>query len=156
VRRKLAVLTGDLRDQYQKDLSQGGILDSYQQVSATTSYDVLDVGLEQINDAQDSATLVVFGKYVVTSVNSGDQAAPQGSECEVTDDGRRRASRPSGCTSHAWTASGRSTTSPSSRPADGAHFARNGARMAASLGVAVSKNGGCWHHGPRRTARQSS
>jgi hypothetical protein len=84
---KLAVLTGDLRDQYRKDLSQGGIIDTYKQVSATTKYDVVDVGLQQINDAQDSATLVVFGQYVVKSVNSGSQAAPQGSECTVTSDG---------------------------------------------------------------------
>jgi hypothetical protein len=87
VQRKLAVLTGDLRDQYQQDLSQGGIIDTYQQVSATTSYEVLDVGLQQINEAQDAATLVVFGQYVVKSVNSGDQPAPQGSECQVTPDG---------------------------------------------------------------------
>jgi hypothetical protein len=84
---KLAVLTGDLRDQYKKDLSQGGIVDTYKQVSATTSYDVVDVGLQQINDAQDSATLVVFGQYVVKSVNSGSQAAPQGSECTTTSAG---------------------------------------------------------------------
>jgi hypothetical protein len=84
---KLAVLTGDLRDQYKKDLSQGGIIDTYKQVSATTKYDVLDVGLQQVNDAQDSATLVVFGQYVVKSVNSGSQAAPQGSECTTTTDG---------------------------------------------------------------------
>src|SRR4051812_11933396 len=87
VRRKLAVLTGELRDQYQQDLSQGGIIDTYEQVSATTSYDVLDVSLQQVNDAQDAATLVVFGQYVVRSVNSGTQAAPQGSECTVTADG---------------------------------------------------------------------
>jgi hypothetical protein len=30
---------------------------------------------------------VVFGEYVVKSVNSGDQAAPEGSECRVTADG---------------------------------------------------------------------
>jgi hypothetical protein len=84
---KLAVLTGDLRDQYKKDLSQGGIIDTYKQVSATTKYDVLDVGLQQVNDAQDSATLVVFGQYVVKSVNSGTQPAPQGSECTTTSDG---------------------------------------------------------------------
>ena len=53
--------TGDLRDQYETDLSQGGIIDTYEQVSATTSYEVLDVGLQQVNDAQDTATLVVFG-----------------------------------------------------------------------------------------------
>jgi hypothetical protein len=40
---------------------QGGIIDTYEQVSATTSYEVLDVGLQQVNDAQDRATLVVFG-----------------------------------------------------------------------------------------------
>jgi hypothetical protein len=87
VARKLDVLTGDLRDQYRQDLSQGGIIDTYEQVSATTSYEVLDVGLQQINEAQDAATLVVFGEYVVTSVNSGDQPAPQGSECRVTPEG---------------------------------------------------------------------
>ena len=89
IQRKLDVLTGDLHDQYKKDLSQGGIIDTYKQVSATTSYDVLDVGLQQINDAQDAATVVVFGQYVVKSVNTGSQPAPQGSECTV--DARRRA-----------------------------------------------------------------
>jgi hypothetical protein len=87
VQHKLDVLTGDLRDQYKSDLAQGGIIDTYEQVSATTSYEVLDVGLQQINDAQDTATLVVFGQYVVKSVNSGDQPAPEGSECQVTPDG---------------------------------------------------------------------
>ena len=87
VQGKLDVLTGDLRDQYEKDLGQGGIIDTYEQVSATTSYQVLDVGLQQVNDAQDTATLVVFGQYVVESVNSGDQPAPEGSECQVTPDG---------------------------------------------------------------------
>jgi hypothetical protein len=87
VQRKLDVLTGDLRQQYKTDLSQGGIIDTYEQVSATTSYQVLDVGLQQINDAQDTATLVVFGQYLVKSVNSGQQQAPQGSECQVTPDG---------------------------------------------------------------------
>jgi hypothetical protein len=87
LKNKLDVLTGDLRDQYQKDSNQGGIIDSAVQVSATTRLDVLDVGLQQINDAQDAATLVVFGNYVVKSVNSGSQAAPQGSACEVTADG---------------------------------------------------------------------
>jgi hypothetical protein len=87
IARKLAVLTGDLHDQYQKDLSQGGIVDTYQQVSATTSFDVVDVGLVQVDDAQDAATLVVFGQYRVKSVNSGSQPAPQGSECTVTTDG---------------------------------------------------------------------
>lgn len=84
---KLAVLTGDLRQQYEADLEQGGIIETYQQVSATTRYEVLDVGLQQVNDAQDTATLVVFGQYVVESVNSGDQQAPEGSECQVTPEG---------------------------------------------------------------------
>jgi hypothetical protein len=87
VQRKLDVLTGDLRDQYEKDLGQGGIIDTYEQVSATTSYEVLDVGLQKVNDSQDTATVVVFGEYVVKSVNTGDQAAPEGSECTVTADG---------------------------------------------------------------------
>ncbi|SDN64781.1 hypothetical protein SAMN05660199_00494 [Klenkia soli] len=87
VQRKLDALTGDLRDQYESDLSSGGIISTYEQVSATTSYDVLEVGLQQVNDSQDQATLVVFGQYVVKSVNSGTQAAPTGSECTVTDDG---------------------------------------------------------------------
>jgi hypothetical protein len=87
VQRKLDVLTGDLRDQYEQDLGQGGIIDTYEQVSATTSYEVLDVGLQQVNEAQDTATVVVFGQYVVTSVNTGEQAAPEGSECQVTPDG---------------------------------------------------------------------
>ena len=85
--RKLAVLTGDLREQYEAELSQGGILDTYEQVSATTSYEVLDVGLQQVNDAQDTATVVVFGRYVAKSVTSGNGQAPEGSECEVTPEG---------------------------------------------------------------------
>ena len=84
---KLAVLTGDLHDQYERDLSEGGIIDTYEQVSATTRYEVLDVGLQQVNEAQDTATLVVFGQYVVESVNSGSQPAPEGSECQVTPGG---------------------------------------------------------------------
>ena len=84
---KLDVLTGDLREQYEQDLEQGGIIDTYEQVSATTRYEVLDVGLQQVNEAQDTATLVVFGQYVVESVNSGNQAAPEGSECQVTPEG---------------------------------------------------------------------
>jgi hypothetical protein len=87
VQRKLDVLTGDLRDQYEEDLGQGGIIDTYEQVSATTSYEVLDVGLQQVDDAQDTATLVVFGQYVVQSVNTGQQEAPEGSECQVTPEG---------------------------------------------------------------------
>jgi len=87
VQRKLDVLTGDLRDQYRQDLSTGGIIDTYQQVSATTSYDVAEVGLQQVDAGQDQATVVVFGRYVVESVNSGTQQAPAGSECTVTDEG---------------------------------------------------------------------
>lgn len=87
IRRKLDVLTGHVHDEYKKDLSQGGIIDTYKQVSATTSYNVLDVGLQQINDAQDAATVVVFGQYVVKSVNTASQKAPAGSECQATPDG---------------------------------------------------------------------
>jgi hypothetical protein len=87
VRGKLDVLTGELRQQYEADLADGGIIDTYEQVSATTRYDVVDIGLQQVNAAQDSATMVVFGSYVVESVNSGDQPAPEGSECRVTDEG---------------------------------------------------------------------
>jgi hypothetical protein len=87
VQRKLDVLTGDLREQYRQDLSTGGIIDTYEQVSATTSYDVAEVGLQQVNGSQDQATVVVFGQYVVQSVNSGTQEAPSGSECTITDDG---------------------------------------------------------------------
>ena len=87
VARKLDVLTGELRDQYETDLSSGGILDTYEQVSATTSYEVVDVGLQRINEAQDTATLVVFGQYVVESATTGQQPAPEGSECEVTPEG---------------------------------------------------------------------
>ena len=84
VKGKLAVLTGELRDQYEKDLTQGAIIDTYEQVSATTRYEVLDVGLKQVSKAQDTATLVVFGQYVVQSVNSGTKPAPEGSGCRVT------------------------------------------------------------------------
>jgi hypothetical protein len=87
VQGKLDVLTGDLRAQYERDLGEGGIIDSYEQVSATTRYEVLDIGLQRINEAQDTATLVVFGQFVVESVNSGTQEAPAGSSCEVTPSG---------------------------------------------------------------------
>ncbi|MDK3256305.1 hypothetical protein [Blastococcus capsensis] len=87
VQGKLDALTGDLRDQYERDLTQGGIIDTYEQVSATTRYEVLDIGLQQVGEAQDTATLVVFGQYVVESVNSGTQPAPEGSECQVTPEG---------------------------------------------------------------------
>jgi hypothetical protein len=87
VERKLDALTGELRDQYETELDQGGILDTYQQVSATVRFEVVDVGLQQINEAQDAATLVVFGQQVLKTVNSGTQPAPEGSECQVTPDG---------------------------------------------------------------------
>jgi hypothetical protein len=87
VQRKLDVLTGDLKEKYRQDLSTGGIFDAYEQVSATTSYDVAEVGLQQVNESQDQATVVVFGQFVVESVNSGTQQAPSGSECTITDDG---------------------------------------------------------------------
>ncbi|MBB3678057.1 hypothetical protein [Modestobacter versicolor] len=87
VQRKLDVLTGDLREQYREDLSTGGIIDTYEQVSATTRYDVAEVGLQQVDEDQDRATVVVFGQYVVESVNSGTQEAPTGSECTVTAEG---------------------------------------------------------------------
>jgi hypothetical protein len=93
VRRQLGVLTGALHDQFKTDLSQGGIIDTYKQVSATTSYVVQDVGLQQINDGQDTATLVVFGQQVLKSVNSGKQAAPPGSECTVTPEGAQSCTR---------------------------------------------------------------
>jgi hypothetical protein len=86
VKAKLAVLTGDIHDEYQKTLSSG-IIDTYEQVSATTRYEVLDVGLRQINPNQDAAKLVVFGSYVVKSVNSGNTPAPEGSGCQVTPEG---------------------------------------------------------------------
>jgi len=83
VQGKLDVLTGELRDEYERDLEQGGIIDTYEQVSATTRYEVLDVGLQQVNRAQDTATLIVFGQYVVESVNSGTPPAAEGPECQV-------------------------------------------------------------------------
>ena len=48
---------------------------------------MLDVGLQQVSDDQDTATVVVFGHYVVQSVNSGTRTAPEGSECTVTPEG---------------------------------------------------------------------
>ncbi|RBY80212.1 hypothetical protein DQ239_03805 [Blastococcus sp. TF02-09] len=87
VQGKLDALTGDLRDQYEQDLTDGGIISSYEQVSATTRYEVLDVGVQQVDESQESATVVVFGQYVLKSVNSGTQPAPEGSECTVTPEG---------------------------------------------------------------------
>ena len=56
-------------------------------MSATTRYEVADVGLQQVDDDQTDATVVVFGQYVVESVTSGTQAPPQGSECTVAPEG---------------------------------------------------------------------
>ena len=50
---------------------------------------MLDVGLQQVNEAQDTATVVVFGRYVTKSVTSANGAAPRGSECEVTPEGEQ-------------------------------------------------------------------
>ena len=86
VQGKLDVLTGDLRTQHETDL-QSGIVDTYEQVSATTRYEVADVGLQQVDDDQTAAAVVVFGRYVVESVTSGTQAPPQGSGCTVTPEG---------------------------------------------------------------------
>ncbi|MGY1811778.1 hypothetical protein [Blastococcus sp. SYSU D00820] len=85
---QLDVLTGDLRDQYEAE-TQSSIIATYEQVSATTRYEVVDVGLQQVNDDQTAATLVVFGQLVVESVNSGTQPAPEGSECVVTEEGEQ-------------------------------------------------------------------
>ncbi|MGY1602757.1 hypothetical protein [Geodermatophilus sp. SYSU D00815] len=84
---KLDVLTGDLRDQYEQDLTQGGIVESAEQVSATTRLEVSDVALQQVDDAQDAATLVVFGDYVTESVTTGGEPAPEGSGCRLTPEG---------------------------------------------------------------------
>jgi hypothetical protein len=54
---------------------------------------VVDVGLQQINEAQDTATLVVFGQEVVQSATSGQEAAPAGSECLVTSEGAQSCTR---------------------------------------------------------------
>jgi hypothetical protein len=135
IQRKLDALTGSLRDEYKKDLSQGGIIDTYQQVSATTSFDVVDVGLVQVNDSQDAATVVVFGQYKVTSVNSGTQAAPQGSECTTTTDGAQS------CTQTVQL-----NEDPSRGPLQ--HVTASGV---GPVGVAVSLDGPHWHHGRARS-----
>jgi hypothetical protein len=85
---QLDVLTGDLRDQYEAE-AQGALIDTYEQVSATTRYDVRDVAVQQVGEDQEEATLVVFGRLVAKSVNSGTQPAPEGSECEVTPEGEQ-------------------------------------------------------------------
>ncbi len=82
----LAVLTGDLRAQFKDDLA-ADVVPAYLQVSATTRVDNIRVGLQDVNDEQTQAVVIAYGTFVVKSVNSGQQAAPQGSECAVTDDG---------------------------------------------------------------------
>ena len=96
VQGKLDVLTGELREQYEQDLTAGGIIDTYEQVSATTRYEVLDVGLQQVNEAQDTATLVVFGQYVVESVNGGTSPPPKGPSARSRPAARSPARRRSG------------------------------------------------------------
>ncbi|WP_409328727.1 hypothetical protein [Trujillonella humicola] len=83
---QLAVLTGDLRSRYEAE-AQGALIDTYEQVSASIRYDVRDVAVQQVDDDQEEATLVVFGRLVAESVNTGTQPAPAGSECEVTAEG---------------------------------------------------------------------
>ncbi|MGY1770642.1 hypothetical protein [Blastococcus sp. SYSU D00813] len=83
---QLAVLTGDLRSQYEAE-AEGALIDTYEQVSATIRYDVRDVAVQQVDEDQEEATLVVFGRLVAESVNTGTQPAPEGSECEVTPEG---------------------------------------------------------------------
>ncbi|WP_029433474.1 hypothetical protein [Blastococcus sp. URHD0036] len=85
---QLDVLTGDLRSQYEAE-AQGALIDTYEQVSATIRYDVRDVAVQQVDEEQDEATLVVFGQLVAKSVNTGTQPAPEGSECVVTADGEQ-------------------------------------------------------------------
>ena len=82
----LAVLTGDLRAQFEDDLA-ADVVPAYLEVSATTRVDNIRVGLQDVNDEQTEAVVVAYGMFVVKSVNSGQEAAPAGSECAVTDDG---------------------------------------------------------------------
>ncbi|WP_040338563.1 hypothetical protein [Candidatus Blastococcus massiliensis] len=82
IQRKLDVTTGELREQ-QEQTWQDTLVDQYEQASAKGRYDVTDVGLQQVNEAQDTATLVVFGELVVESTNAGTQPAPPGSECRT-------------------------------------------------------------------------
>jgi hypothetical protein len=112
VQRTLDVLTGHLWERFATDLSRGGIVDTHEQVSATTRYEVLDVGLQQVSDDQDTATVVVFGQYVVRSVDSGTQTHPRARSARSRRRVRSRAPRPCSCSSRAWTATGRSATSP--------------------------------------------
>ncbi|SEO67149.1 hypothetical protein [Trujillonella endophytica] len=85
---QLDVLTGDLRSRYEAE-AEGALIDTYEQVSATIRYDVRDVAVQQVDDDQQEATLVVFGQLVAKSVNSGTQPAPEGSECVVTPEGEQ-------------------------------------------------------------------
>src|SRR4051794_36822410 len=94
VQGKLDALTGDLREQYEKDLAQGGITAPYEHAAAATGYEVLAAGLQQISGAHDTATLVAFGQYVVKTVNSSNQPAPQGSESQVAPDGGQTCAEP--------------------------------------------------------------
>jgi len=86
VRDSLAVLTGDLRERFEEDLD-GQVVPSYLEVSATTRVDNITIGLQDINEEQTEAVVIAYGTFVVNSVNSGQQSAPTGSECAVTDDG---------------------------------------------------------------------
>lgn len=82
----LSVLTGELRDRFEADLD-AQLVPSYLEVSATTRVDNIVVGLQDINEPQTEAVVVAYGTFVVKSVDSGQQAAPEGSECAVTPDG---------------------------------------------------------------------
>jgi hypothetical protein len=85
---QLGALTGDLRSQYEAE-TEGALIDTYEQVSASIRYDVRDVAVQQVDEEQDEATLVVFGQLVAKSVNTGTQPAPEGSECVVTPEGEQ-------------------------------------------------------------------
>jgi len=82
----LAVLTGDLRAQFQADLD-AQVVPSYLEVSATTRVDNITVGLQSVNDDQSEAVVIAYGTFVVKSVVSGQPGTPEGSECAVTEDG---------------------------------------------------------------------
>lgn len=82
----LAVLTGELREQFQADLD-AQVVPSYLGVSATTRVDNITVGLQSINEEQTEAVVVAYGTFVVKSTVSGQQGTPEGSECAVTADG---------------------------------------------------------------------
>jgi len=86
VQATLAVLTGDLREQFQADLD-AQVVPSYLEVSATTRVDNITVGLQSINNEQTEAVVVAYGTFVVKSTVSGQQGTPERSECAVTPDG---------------------------------------------------------------------